>query len=78
MKFAAKEDGSESEDRLIGVELLTDDDDVLLATRDGKAIRFAGDAVRSFQSRTSTGMTRLSPFQYYAVLKRQPKSAINI
>ncbi|WP_447526870.1 DNA gyrase subunit A [Parasphingorhabdus sp. NYA22] len=54
-KFAMKfEEGSD--DRLIGVELLTDDDDVLLATRNGKAIRFAGDAVRSFQSRTSTGV----------------------
>ncbi|MEJ6593554.1 DNA gyrase subunit A [Parasphingorhabdus sp.] len=54
-KFAMKFD-EESEDRLIGVELLTDNDDVLLATRNGKAIRFAGDAVRSFQSRTSTGV----------------------
>jgi len=54
-KFAMKfEEGSD--DRLIGVELLTDNDDVLLATRNGKAIRFAGDAVRSFQSRTSTGV----------------------
>ena len=30
-------------DRLIGVALLTEDDDVLLATRNGKAIRFAAD-----------------------------------
>lgn len=54
-KFAMKFD-EESEDRLIGVELLSDNDDVLLATKNGKAIRFAGDAVRSFQSRTSTGV----------------------
>ncbi|ATW04922.1 DNA gyrase subunit A [Sphingorhabdus sp. YGSMI21] len=54
-KFAMKFDEG-SEDRLIGVKLLTDDDDVLLATKNGKAIRFAGDAVRSFQSRTSTGV----------------------
>ncbi len=54
-KFAMKFDEG-SDDRLIGVELLTDNDDVLLATRNGKAIRFAGDAVRSFQSRTSTGV----------------------
>tara|TARA_R110002033_G_scaffold34779_2_gene72569 strand:+ start:10304 stop:13063 length:2760 start_codon:yes stop_codon:yes gene_type:complete len=54
-KFAMKfEEGSD--DRLIGVELLTENDDVLLATKNGKAIRFAGDAVRSFQSRTSTGV----------------------
>ena len=54
-KFAMKFD-DDSDDRLIGVELLTDNDDVLLATKNGKAIRFAGDAVRSFQSRTSTGV----------------------
>jgi DNA gyrase subunit A len=46
----------ESDDRLIGVALLTENDDVLLATRQGKAIRFAGDDVREFQSRTSTGV----------------------
>jgi DNA gyrase subunit A len=51
MKF---EEGSE--DRLIGVSLLTEDDDVLLATRQGKAIRFAATDVREFQSRDSTGV----------------------
>jgi DNA gyrase subunit A len=45
-----------SDDRLIGVALLTEDDDVLLATRQGKAIRFAATDVREFQSRTSTGV----------------------
>ncbi len=45
-----------SEDRLIGVALLTEEDDVLLATRQGKAIRFAATDVREFQSRTSTGV----------------------
>jgi DNA gyrase subunit A len=48
------EDGSA--DRLIGVSLLTEDDDVLLATRQGKAIRFAATDVREFQSRDSTGV----------------------
>ncbi len=43
-------------DRLIGVALLREDDDVLLATRQGRAIRFAADDVREFQSRTSTGV----------------------
>ncbi|KAK0319736.1 hypothetical protein LTR94_038736, partial [Friedmanniomyces endolithicus] len=33
----------ESEDRLIGVALLGAEDDVLLATRCGRAIRFAAD-----------------------------------
>jgi len=45
-----------STDRLIGVALLEATDDVLLATRQGKAIRFAADDVREFQSRTSTGV----------------------
>ena len=45
-----------SDDRLIGVALLSEDDDVLLATRQGKAIRFASTDVREFQSRTSTGV----------------------
>ena len=50
-------------DRLIGVELLTEGDDVLLATRHGKAIRFMATDVREFQSRTSTGVrgVRLQP-----------------
>ncbi|MEO5587665.1 MAG: DNA gyrase subunit A [Novosphingobium sp.] len=51
MKF---EEGSN--DRLIGVSLLTAGDDVLLATKQGKAIRFAATDVREFQSRDSTGV----------------------
>jgi DNA gyrase subunit A len=54
-KFAMRFE-DDSEDRLIGVALLEASDDVLLATRQGKAIRFAGDDVREFQSRTSTGV----------------------
>ncbi|MGD9811035.1 MAG: DNA gyrase subunit A [Sphingobium sp.] len=45
-----------SDDYLIGVHLLTEGDDVFLATRQGKAIRFAATDVREFQSRTSTGV----------------------
>ncbi|WP_197274633.1 DNA gyrase subunit A [Novosphingobium sp. AAP83] len=56
MKFDADEDGAPNVDRLIGVALLEASDDVLLATRAGKAIRFAGDEVREFTSRTSTGV----------------------
>src|SRR3954470_3661935 len=54
---------SDPTDRLIGVSLLTEDDDVLLATRKGKAIRFKATDVREFQSRTSTGVrgVRLLP-----------------
>jgi DNA gyrase subunit A len=50
----------DSSDRLIGVALLTESDDVLLATRAGKAIRFASTDVREFQSRTSTGVRGVS------------------
>jgi DNA gyrase subunit A len=46
----------ESNDRLVGVALLCEGDDVLLATREGKAIRFGATDVREFQSRTSTGV----------------------
>ncbi|WP_343347378.1 DNA gyrase subunit A [Sphingomicrobium sp. XHP0239] len=55
MKFDEGEDGRPS-DRLVGVDLLTEDDDVLLATRDGKAIRFEATKVREFASRASTGV----------------------
>ncbi len=58
-KFAMRFE-EDSEDRLIGVALLEASDDVLLATRSGKAIRFAGDEVREFQSRTSTGVRGMS------------------
>jgi DNA gyrase subunit A len=50
------EEQADPTDRLIAVELLTEADDVLLATRNGKAIRFMSTDVREFQSRTSTGV----------------------
>ncbi|WP_294009308.1 DNA gyrase subunit A [Sphingomonas sp.] len=62
MRFGVSDGETEGEepgdptDRLIGVELLTEDDDVLLATRNGKAIRFQSTDVREFQGRTSTGV----------------------
>jgi DNA gyrase subunit A len=55
-KIAMKFEGEDADDRLIGVALLTEGDDVLLATRQGKAIRFMGSDVRAFQSRNSTGV----------------------
>ncbi|MFM5894568.1 MAG: DNA gyrase C-terminal beta-propeller domain-containing protein, partial [Novosphingobium sp.] len=55
-KIAMKFEGEDADDRLIGVELLTADDDVLLASSSGKAIRFAADDIREFQSRNSTGV----------------------
>jgi DNA gyrase subunit A len=41
-KIAMKFEGEDADDRLIGVALLTEEDDVLLASRGGKAIRFMG------------------------------------
>ncbi|WP_375270826.1 DNA gyrase subunit A [Sphingomonas sp.] len=55
-KIAMKFEGPDADDRLIGVALLDEGDDVLLATRQGKAIRFAAEEVREFQSRNSTGV----------------------
>ena len=55
-KIAMKFEGEDADDKLIGVELLSADDDVLLASRNGKAIRFAADDIREFQSRNSTGV----------------------
>jgi len=55
-KIAMKFEGDDADDRLIGVALLTEGDDVLLASRQGKAIRFRADDVRQFQSRGSTGV----------------------
>ena len=54
-KFAMRFD-EDVADRLIGVALVSEEDDVLLATRFGKSIRFEATAVREFQSRTSTGV----------------------
>jgi len=59
MKFGvSEEEGEEGDptDRLIAVSLLTEEDDVLLATKNGKAIRFLSTDVREFQSRSSTGV----------------------
>jgi DNA gyrase subunit A len=56
MRFGTDEESEDASDRLIGVSLLTEEDDVLLATRNGKAIRFAATDVREFQSRTSAGV----------------------
>ena len=45
-----------SDDRLIGVALCHESEDILLAARSGKAIRFQATDVREFQSRTATGV----------------------
>ncbi len=46
----------EDDERLISVRTCTDEQDVLLATRDGKCIRFQIPEVRVFAGRTSTGV----------------------
>jgi DNA gyrase subunit A len=56
MRFETDEGDQDPSDRLIGVTLLTEDDDVFLATRNGRAIRFRATDVREVKSRTSTGM----------------------
>jgi DNA gyrase subunit A len=55
-KIAMKFEGEDADDRLVGVALLSEEDDVLLASRQGKAIRFQADDVREFQGRASTGV----------------------
>ena len=46
----------EEGDKLVGVKTCAEEDHVLLATRQGKAIRFPVSAVRVFKSRTSDGV----------------------
>ena len=61
-KIAMKFEGEDVDDRLIAVATCTDADDVLLATRNGKAIRFQiryeedGKGVRVFTGRSSVGV----------------------
>jgi DNA gyrase subunit A len=52
-KIAMKLEGNEA---LIGVNLCTQKDDILLSTKDGKCIRFPVEKLRIFQSRNSTGV----------------------
>ncbi len=55
-KIAMKFEGEDAGDRLIAVATCSDADDVLLATRNGKAIRFSVDDVRVFTGRSSVGV----------------------
>ena len=55
-KIAMKFDGEDAGDRLIGVSVCTEEQDVLLATRQGRAMRFPVEKVRVFASRNSTGV----------------------
>jgi DNA gyrase subunit A len=55
-KIAMKFEGEDADDRLIAVAPCSENDDVLLATRNGKAIRFSADDVRVFTGRSSVGV----------------------
>ena len=52
MKF----EGEDAGDRLIGVGVCSEEQDVLLATHQGRAMRFPVSTVRVFASRASTGV----------------------
>ena len=52
-KIAMKLENSES---LIGVNICSDHDDIMLSTKNGKSIRFSSKSLRVFQSRNSTGV----------------------
>lgn len=47
---------ADEDDKLIGVDVCTEDDDILLAASGGRAIRFKATDVRLFVGRTSTGV----------------------
>jgi DNA gyrase subunit A len=55
-KIAMKFEGEDADDRLIAVATCTDNHDVLLATRNGKTIRFPVGDVRVFTGRSSVGV----------------------
>jgi DNA gyrase subunit A len=55
-KIAMKFEGEDADDQLIAVTTCTDADDVLLATRNGKSIRFPVSDVRVFAGRSSVGV----------------------
>ncbi len=55
-KIAMKFEGEDADDRLIGVAPCSNANDVLLTTRNGKAIRFPVEDVRVFSGRSSVGV----------------------
>ncbi len=55
-KIAMKFEGEDADDRLIAVATCSDSDDVLLASRNAKAIRFPAGEVRVFTGRSSVGV----------------------
>jgi DNA gyrase subunit A len=59
-KIAMKFEGEDADDRMIGVSLCNEIDDILLATRGGKAIRFEANRVREMKSRASVGVRAIT------------------
>lgn len=55
-KIAMKFEGDDADDRLVDVQICTENDDVLLNAKGGKSTRFALSDLRVFQSRSSTGV----------------------
>jgi DNA gyrase subunit A len=55
-KMAMKFEGDDADDRLIAVAICGPDHDVLLATRNGRSIRFPANDVRVFTGRSSVGV----------------------
>lgn len=55
-KIAMKFEGEDADDSLVGVLPCTEQDDILLASFEGKCVRFPVADVRTFQSRSSTGV----------------------
>ena len=55
-KIFMKFEGDDADDRLIGVALLSADDDIFIANRSGRVIRFAADIIRQSKGRSSTGV----------------------
>jgi len=55
-KMAMKFEGDDADDRLIAVAISGPSDDILLATRNGKSIRFPAEDVRIFTGRSSVGV----------------------
>ncbi|HJT06139.1 MAG TPA: DNA gyrase subunit A [Stellaceae bacterium] len=55
-KIAMKFEGDDADDRLIAVAVSGKDDDIMLATRNGRTIRFPAADVRVFSGRNSVGV----------------------
>jgi DNA gyrase subunit A len=55
-KIAMKFEGEDADDRMIAAAICTKGDDILLATRTGRCIRFPVEDVRVFTGRTSVGV----------------------